>query len=256
MTLSRTCSVSLLVVTLMSSGMTGVPQVAAQGSAQTLVQANQKAGQGEWADVQALASAVLARNPSKDDQAEAHRLLGLAWFFLQAFDRAEVDFVAYLKLDLDGRLDPALVAPEAVTFFESVRARHAGELRALRPRPQRSWALTLLPPLGQLQNQERDKAIAFGSALLVFTATNVTSYLVLRSWCGTSSQFCDESGVDHTATAKKLRIVNYLSGVAALGTYIYGVVDGVRGYRRRSSALQFAFTTDESSTGFVVAGQF
>ena len=221
-----------------------------------LVQANQKAGQGEWHEVQALAAAVLANKPNKDDQAEAHRLLGLSWFFLQAFDRAEVEFVAYLKLDLDGRLDPTLVAPEAVTFFESVRARHAGELRALRPRPKRSWALSLLPPLGQLQNQEREKAIVLGSALLVFTATNVTSYLLLRSWCGTSSRVCDESGVDHTATAKKLRVVNYLAGAAALGTYVYGVVDGVRGYRRRSAALQFAITTDESSTGFVVAGQF
>ncbi len=246
----------VLASSLTSSAIVGVPAVAAQGSAQTLVQANQKAGQGEWQDVQALASAVLASSPSKGDQAEAHRLLGLAWFFLQAFDRAEVDFVAYLKLDLDGRLDPALVAPEAVTFFESVRARHAGELRALRPRPKRSWALTLLPPLGQLQNQERDKAIVLGSALLAFTATNVSTYLLLRSWCGTSSQVCDENGVDHTATAKKLRVVNYLSGAAALGTFIYGVVDGVRGYRRRSSALQFAITTDETSTGFVVAGQF
>lgn len=225
-------------------------------SGAALMQANQHANQGEWGDVQRLATAVLAGAPSKGDQAEAHRLLGLAAFYLQAFDQAEGEFVAYLKLDLDGRLDPALIAPEAVTFFESVRARHAGELRALRPRPKRNWALNLLPPLGQFQNQERIKGIVLGSSLFVLAATNVTTYFVLRSWCGSTSRVCDESGVDHTGAAKQLRTLNYVSGVAAIGTFVYGVIDGTRGYRRRTHQLQFAVTADETTTGFVVAGRF
>src|SRR5438270_10051108 len=103
----------------------------AQPITSVLRDANTAATAGDWQRVAALVEPVLAGAPSNADLAEAHRLAGLAAFFAQNTAGAEQHFLAYLKLDLDGRLDPALVPPEAVTFFEDVRARHAAELRAL-----------------------------------------------------------------------------------------------------------------------------
>src|SRR5690606_23204411 len=118
------------------------------------------------------------------DLAEAHRLAGMAAFYHhQRRDLAEAHFLAYLKIDLDGRLDPALYPPEVVGFFDEVRTKHQAELRARRPRARSYWLLNLIPPGGQLQNREPRKAWVIGGLLGGFAIGNVTTYLVLRSWC-------------------------------------------------------------------------
>jgi hypothetical protein len=166
------------------------------------------------------------------DRAEAHRLVGLAHFFLGELPEAEAAFLAYLRLDLDGRLDPSQVPPEAVTFFEDVRARHAAELRRQRPRQRRYPLLNLLPPGGQLQNRERGKAVALGVAELSLLAVNVASYVALARACRDDDFTCAWDGTEDPGKARALRAANYLSGVALIGVYLYGVFDGFRGYRR------------------------
>jgi hypothetical protein len=205
-----------------------------------LAQANAAATAGDWNRVAALVEPLLRGGQlPKADLAEAHRLAGLAAFFAQDTAGAEQHFLAYLKLDLDGRLDPALVPPEAVTFFEDVRARHAAELRALRPRARGTWVKALLPPLGQFQNGDTAKGIVIVSALGAFAITNVTTYLVLRSWCTPTSgpagsgASCDVT-VDHNHASASLRTLNITSGIGLIATYVYGVYDGVVGYRRRT----------------------
>ena len=73
---------------------------------------------------------------TRQDRAEAWRVYGLALFFLDRHDDAEAAFLQYLKLDVEARLDPALVPPEAVVFFEEVASKHAAELRKYRPQTQ------------------------------------------------------------------------------------------------------------------------
>ena len=240
-----------------------VTAAAAQPASQTLREANAAAVSGDWKHVDELVQPLLANGVTKADLAEAHRLAGLAAFFAQNQPGAEAHFLAYLKLDLDGRLDPALVPPEAVTFFEDVRARHAAELRALRPRPRRYWIANLFPPWGQIQNGENGKAIAVGVGLGAFAITNVTTYLVLRSWCTQTSgpggvgASCDTT-VDHNHASASLRTMNIASGIALIATYVYGVYDGVVGYRRRTQEYQFAPFANARSDGAVigVAGSF
>lgn len=204
-----------------------------------LAQANAAATAGDWAAVDQLVDPLLAGQLSSADLAETHRLAGLAAFFQHRTQSAEAHFLAYLRLDLDGRLDPALVPPEAVTFFEDVRARHAAELRALRPRPRGTWVKALLPPLGQIQNGETTKGIIIASAFGAFAITNVTTYFVLKSWCTPTSgpagagASCDAT-VDHNHASASLRTLNISTGIAAIATYVYGVYDGVVGYRRRT----------------------
>jgi hypothetical protein len=236
-----------------------VGAVAAADPAATLRDANTAATAGEWTRVQALVEALLAPSAPElatPDRAEADRLAGLAAFFQNRRTDAETYFVAYLKLDLDGHLDPALYPPEAVNFFNEVRARHAGELHAVRPQAKRYWPLALLPPVAQFQNGERVKGIVVGSLLGALLATNITTYFVLRSWCHDQGSTCDASGKNHFRSAETLTGINALTGVGFILTYAYGVWDGVRGYRRRSIELAPYMNASSDVTSFGLAGAF
>ncbi|HLL20935.1 MAG TPA: hypothetical protein VK427_02340 [Kofleriaceae bacterium] len=209
---------------------------------------NAAAAQGDWPRVTALVEPLLRSQLSSGlgpgDLAEAHRLAGIAAFFQGHQEAAELHFVAYLRIELDGRLDPALYPPDIVNFFNNVRALHDAELRARRPKARRYWLLNLVPPGGQIQNGERTKAYVLGGLLGAFAITNLTTFLVLRSWCtevqgtGGSSATCDD-GKDHSSSASTLRVINIASGVGLILTYGYGVYDGVTGYRRRGQAQAF-----------------
>jgi hypothetical protein len=224
-----------------------------------LREANTAATAGDWTRVSAFTQPLLVRQLDRADLAEAHRLAGLAAYFERREPVADAHFFEYLKLDLDGRLDPALYPPEVVGFFDDVRAKHATELRALRPKPKRYWLLNFVPPLGQFQNGDRGKGFVFGSLLGVFAITNVTTYFLLRSWCtrvtdpttGLSSATCDDNG-SHAHAATTLRSLNLFAGVGLIVTYVWGVYDGVRTYRRRSSAQVFAPFATPSGEGVVV----
>jgi hypothetical protein len=210
--------------------------------------ANTAAAEGDWDRVRAVVDSLLASSLDRADLAEAHRLAGIAAVLGQPSrrDLAEHHFLEYLRIDLDGHLDPALYPPEVTQFFADVRARHASELRARRPKAKRYASLSLLPPLGQFQNGERTKGIVIGSLLGTFLVANVASYLVLRSWCSEADLTCDATK-DRTSSAETLRRVNITAGVGLIITYLYGVYDGVRGYRRsrRESVLvPYATATD------------
>lgn len=201
-------------------------------AASRLARAQDRLAQADYAGAAALAGA-LARDATMlacADRAEAFRIYGLALFFLRLPAEAEAALLEFLRLEPEAHLDPALVAPEAIVFFEDVRARHAGELATYKPRPRRRRyaALNLLPPLGQFQNGEPTKGwilAAAGGALLV---TNVTTYVLLRRNCDDDTLVCS-GGADK---ARALRSVNLVSGALFWGVAAYGVVDGFLVHRR------------------------
>jgi hypothetical protein len=189
---------------------------------------------GEHQRAADLARGVLA-NPDvpAPDRAEAWRLFGLASFFLERFPDAEEAFLAYLKIEVDGRLDPAVVPPEAIVFFEDVRARHAAELRKYRPGPERRRyrALNLLPPAGQFQNGHPTKGWVIAGLGSLALATNIGTYAVLRRWCDDSTGVCRSDGESRTDSARTMRTVNMTAGVVFVGTVLYGMYDGFRHFR-------------------------
>jgi hypothetical protein len=219
---------------------------AAADPSTVLREGNTAATAGEWAKVAQLVEPLLSAQLAKPDLAEAHRLAGLAAFFLGRQPEAEAHFLMYLKSDLDGQLDPALYPPEVVTFFNDVKSKHQGELRMLRPQPKRYFILNFVPPVGQFQNGERVKGIVIGGLLGALAITHVTTYFVLNSWCkhvtgptGQNTVTCDDP-TDHTHAAGELRTLNIVAGVGLIATYLYGVYDGVRTYRRNSELMPFA----------------
>jgi len=193
---------------------------------------------GDWETVARYVGPLLpGASLGKGDRAEAHRLAGLSAYFLGRTEDAERELLEYLKLDPDARLDPAVVPPEAVTFFEDVRARHGAELRAMRPRGKRYFIMNFLPPLGQFQNGHKVKGWILAGGLVAFTAANVTTYLVLRDMCG-EHELCEESGSSRASRARTLKAINVAAGIGAIALYVYGVIDGVRHYRKRSALLR------------------
>ena len=202
-----------------------------------LREANAAATGGDWSRVSAFVGPLLARSLEPSDLAEAHRLAGLAAFFNNQQPEAEHHFVAYLRIDHDGHLDPALYPPEVINFFNDVRSRHARELR---PPSKRYMILAAIPPLAQFQNGDRGKAWVLTGLLGGLAVINITSYAMLRSWCPNPASTCDASGTNHWRHASELEAVNIISGISLIGTVVYGVWDGVRGYRRRTRELEVA----------------
>ncbi len=245
----------ILVLLALSTGI-----AAAQPASDQLATASAAAAAGDWPRVDALITPLLQSSLGPTHLGEAHRLAGLAAYFQSRLPAAEMHFVEYLKLELDARLDPAVYPPDVITFFQDVQVRHAGELRARRPKQKRYWLLNLIPPGGQIQNGERTKAIVVGSLVGAFAVANITTFVVLSKWCrsangdGGSSATCDD-GKDRSSTAAQLRGINIASGIGLIVTYVYGVYDGVSGYRRRSERLPFVMPT--SGGGVVgIGGSF
>lgn len=258
---------AILLVTFL--GLLGLPAAVAHAqpgaaTSDLLREGNTAALAGDWARVAELVDPLLGHPLPAADLAEAHRLAGLAAFFQLRNADAEAHVLAFLRIDLDGRLDPALYPPDVVAFFGDVASRHAAELRALHVPPRRrSWLYTLAPPLGQLQNGDRTKAYVMGGVLGVPLVINLATYLTLRSRCDHTEGpaggglTCDDGG-GFTGTARKLQPINIASGIAFWAVYVYGVYDGIRGYRRvsREQVVQPSVTLSAGSNVFGIAGSF
>lgn len=191
------------------------------------------------------------------DRAEAHRLLGIAEFHLAHYDRAEAHFLDYLEIDLDGSLDIGLHAPDVVRFFDDVKAKHAADLRALRPRTRRWAVLNLVPPAGQFQNRQPIKGWVLGGLGVTLLATNIGTYMMLDRWCDDKVRTCESAGESRSDDARTLKTINTAAGVALIGLYVYGVYDGFSQYRARGRATvaPVAFSTAHGG-GIGLAGSF
>ncbi len=88
---------------------------------------------GNYADVLKRASERIDRgNLSAAEVVELHKYAGLAAFYLNRKTEAERHLWTLLQLDPDYSLDPFVVPPQAVTYFEALRSQHAQQLDAIR----------------------------------------------------------------------------------------------------------------------------
>lgn len=91
---------------------------------------------GAWADCAGTLRPWLAKEPplADEDAVEAWRLLGIAEWHLEDHDQARAAFVNLLSVDPDYTLDPFLVPPPIVEFFDRVKREHEEALAPLRER--------------------------------------------------------------------------------------------------------------------------
>ncbi len=161
------------------------------------------------------------------DRAQALRLYGIACALTGRAPAAEDAFVRWLELAPRARLDPQLVRPDVVTFFNAVREHHRAQLLAeVERRRPRSAALNLLPPAGQFQNGQRAKFGVLLAVELGLLAINVATGVALYATADPHDVFPDPG------RALQLKVVNWVSFFALGATLVYGIVDGFVIYRR------------------------
>lgn len=167
------------------------------------------------------------------DRAQALRLYGIACALTGRSLAAEAAFLHWLGLDGRARLDPNLVRPDVVAFFEEVRAHHREELvREVERRRPRTATLNLLPPAGQFQNGQRRKFAALLSLELGLSATSLGTFIALFT-----SQRADGTFPD-VHRADLLRGVNWGATFALAAVVVYGIVDGFVYFRRLRDAAR------------------
>ena len=183
---------------------------------------------GAWADAAGAVRELLASHPdlSEAEQLEAYRILGLSEYQLGDRPQARTAFVHLLSIDPDFRLDPFLVPPPIVEFFDGVRREREPELAPLREQRRQLKEQQRLaeearrrllaeeqtrtgPPAkilrveehvylfnwlplgaGQFQNGDGTKGIVVASAEVVFGLVNIGAILVHNQIASDRSRYC------------------------------------------------------------------
>ncbi|MGC3998921.1 MAG: tetratricopeptide repeat protein [Anaeromyxobacter sp.] len=91
---------------------------------------------GAYADAAGTLRQLLSADPEMSDAEfiEAYRMLGIAQYHLGDLPQARAAFVNLLSYDPDYALDPFLVPPAIVEFFDRVKKEHEPALAPLRER--------------------------------------------------------------------------------------------------------------------------
>jgi hypothetical protein len=183
---------------------------------------------GAYADAAVAVRQMLAETPNLPEPVaiEAWRILGLAEFQLGDMSGARSAFVNLLSIDPDQTLDPFLVPPPIVDFFDKVRAQAEPELAPLRERkkqlkeqerladearrrllleeqirsgpPSRVivvrehiYLLNFLPfGVGQFQNGDTTKGIVIAVSQVVLGAVNIGAIFAHNAIAQDSSRRC------------------------------------------------------------------
>jgi hypothetical protein len=189
---------------------------------------------GAWADSAAIVRQYLAGHPEppEPEAVSAYQMLGISEWHLGDLAQARSAFVSLLSVDPDHKLDPFLVPPAIVEFFEDVRREHEPTLGPLRDRrrllqeqerlaeearrklfaeerarsgpatkvirvQERSYILNWMPlGAGQFQNGHRAKGTALAAAELVLGAANLGAILIRSQLADSSSSRCLPSAAD------------------------------------------------------------
>jgi hypothetical protein len=235
---------TLLSLLLLASVSPGVAH--AVGAIGALSEAQARLNAGDYYEARELTAPLLEdESLARADRAEALRLNGLARFFLGDRAGAEESLLAFLEMEPEAHLDPALVPPLGVAFFEDVRNRHWAEISKFRKKPaRRGYAVANLLPFGfgQFQNGDRVKGYTLLTAEVLLGATALTTYIVL-------SANAKPDGTNDLPSAPAVQSINQAAFVLFVGAWIYGSIDGYLGWRRREAELGGADTVQARAPG-------
>ena len=197
-----------------------------------------------------------------EDTVEAHKLLGLSYFFLsqtakvddrpRLLENAGIQFASLLFIDPDYVLDAAVEGPEAVQYFDAIKRDQEQQLGKIREqkrldeerksRPQRErviltvqrddagWPNFIPFGYGQFRNGDTRKGAILGSIQGVAFATSAFFYMqhALKYGWPTGRLPSSPSEVDTIRTEQYIQIG---AGTIFLLTYAYSVYDGYKHQR-------------------------
>ncbi len=186
---------------------------------------------GAWSDAASAARAILAATPDLPEPVavEAWRIVGLAEFQLGNREKSREAFENLLLLDPDQSLDPFLVPPSIVEFFDTVRTESEPKLAPIREKKKQQaeqerqaeearrrflaeeqvrtgpptkvvvvqehiYLLNFMPfGVGQFQNGDNTKGIILAVSQVVFGAVNIGAIFAYSAVAGDSSRRCTVS---------------------------------------------------------------
>jgi tetratricopeptide (TPR) repeat protein len=223
---------------------------------------------GAYADAAGTLRQLLAGDPDMTDQEfiDAYRMLGIAEYHLGDLPQARAAFVNLLSYDPDYALDPFLVPPAIVEFFDRVKKEHEPALAPLRERRQAlrtqqrladeakrkllsEEALRTGPPTrvvrvekhhyffnwlplgaGQFQNGDKAKGTAIAAAEVVLASVNIAAILVHNNIAQDTSRSCisGQAGCSHPPYSDSDR--RLLEQVDVVKYVSAGLFWGVYGY--------------------------
>jgi hypothetical protein len=181
--------------------------------------------------------------PLEVDRIEALRVYGIACTLTDRKTAAEGAFLLLLREEPKMRLEPSLVRPEAVAFFDEVRTRHRDELLAVyrRTRPRYNWALDLLPTVGQFQNHQRAKGFVLGGLELTLLGGTIVTYSLLTHFEGKDHTFAGHEGLYDSARGLNITCFTALLAVTAYGIIDAFVVGAQQRHRERDVEARLYF---------------
>lgn len=224
-----------------------LPKMAAADPVKRLRAAKTRYVAGKYREAVRILKTLLKplRLKEPQDMAQAYRLLGLCHFFLNQEKAAQWAFEKLLFLKPRFQLDPLLVPPPVVDFFEKIRQEIKEKLdqiiRSRKPEKlglqkiyferqvrKRSYILNFFPfGVGQFQNGKKLKGYLFLGGQLVFLATNLATYFSLESLRRPDGYFND----GQLSTVQALRVTQYVSFGLFLGMVVWGIIDALVDYK-------------------------
>jgi hypothetical protein len=226
------------------------PVAIAASPTQELGQARSTFRAGDFSSTIAILSALLypqARLSDRGELAEAHLLLGVAYFETGRRDSAARELESALFLDGSLTIEGGLFSDEAVAFFQDrkrdierrandsdERARLARDRERLRQLlknvvvvEKRSYYLNFIPfGTGQFQNGERRKGLAFAVAEGALGATSVGLY----SYQVLTYGFRGKVPREEVDQVRDIQVVQVASGALCLGVMVWGIIDSLAHY--------------------------
>ena len=216
---------------------------------------------GAFAEAAATARAWIAAHPAAegDDAVEAHRILGFSELKLGHEPAAREAFHDLLVQDPDYALDPFLVEPKMVEFFDAVKRASDPELAPIRERRriereqaraaeeaarvprvvrvrEHLYLLNWMPfGAGQYQNGDRAKGTAIAAAEVTLAVVNLGAILFHNEIAEDRGRRCSPSQTagcsrpPYTDSDRRLLsrtdAVKYVAAGLFWAVYAYGVVD-------------------------------
>ncbi len=217
--------------------------------------------QFEYAAARELAKAALDAYDDPANLAEVHVILGLISFSENRALEAHLQFREALRLNRNVELDPLLVSPKILDFFEEVRAglAQAGEQERLDPGvvpryvlvPDRRVEGTLrsmvLPGWGQLYKGERTKGVVLLGVWGFMAAGSLTAHVLRQQAQDTYLEAgTSEEALDRYDTFNRRHKARNALFLGAAGVWFISYVDALitdnRPRERRSLLLSPTFS--------------